>query len=185
MKKLPNSHEYKNSEISEEEYLKLVLNNPQWYPPFHFKTKKKELSKIGDTSVIIDDIDMIAFMGGRIEALPFKDLPRTIPWGDNILESFTMDKRSYYRTNTGHFIKQYQSIEIVPTTQERFNLARSFLRSSLILSNTLGEHTAFSVFQKRIFEVPQAGLTRGSKGTLETRKTRLAEIQEKYKDGVK
>lgn len=145
-------------------------------------------------------IDYIAFMGGRLDDGIVNFPPRVIPYGDNILESFTMDKISYYRTNSGYFLKRPQSIVIEKTTASRFNLARSFLDTKLILSNTMGEHTAF----RRVkMCYPQAGLTRGSnasfsipkpcekpKGYSSERKMDyllppVERINKKYKDGVK
>lgn len=171
MKKLPKG--MVNSFLAEDDYLQLVNQ----YAEFYFEHKS--------VTVKSKDIDFVAFVGGRLDDGVTSFPPRTIPYGDTIIEAFRFDKRSYYRTNTGYFIKQYQSIEIVPTTKERFDLARRFLDSKVNLSNTMGEHTAFSKFKTRNSDFPQAGLTRGSKGTLETQKTRLEEIQEKYKDGVK
>lgn len=146
------------------------------------------------------ELDRIAFVGGRIDDGVTEFPPRVIPYGDRIIESFTISKISYYRTQTGYFLKKRQSMEIERIRKGRFDFCRSLHDTALILSNTGGHHTAF----RRVkMCYPRAGLTRGSNASFsilkpcqkpqgyssETKMDALLpdfdRIQKKYKDGVK
>ncbi|MCK9373467.1 MAG: hypothetical protein M0P91_09725 [Sulfuricurvum sp.] len=133
--------------------------------------------------MIIENIDQIAFNGGRLDDGVESFPPRTISWGDSIIESFTMNKCSFYRTHSGYFKKEFNSPSITPILKEIFELSKRYLSTLTFLSNTMGDHTAFSGLEKRF---SRAGLTRGlSVPFSDSKKARLAQLQDKYMDGVK
>lgn len=131
----------------------------------------------------------IAFLGGKVNDTDYEKEIRVIPYGDLIVSSFTVDKFQYIKTNSGLFIKGVNSHVITLCSLDRYNLAKSFLTLDDINHVALLENRFYKKFQKQNFDVPQAGLTRGSKRSFsdraETQKTLIEKIQEKYKDGVK
>lgn len=155
--------DHQNTFLNGEQYYELVQRNKEYYP--EFKQPKNT-----------NDIDTIAFLGLRLDdgidlsALP----PRTIPYGDRIIRSFTVGDYDYYATYTGYFYKKHQSKDIKPIEEKVF-------------WSLIPERGVFN-FCPRLGS-PQAGLTRGSKRSFsdraETQKNRFQEIQDKYKDGVK
>lgn len=152
-----------NHWLGQDDYLSLIYRNPQYYYLQHeFKNKRV-------------DIDLVAFVGGSIDtSVSISSRPRVIPYGDSIIQSFTVGDYDYYKTYTGYFYKKHQSKDIKPIEEKVF-------------WSLIPDREVFK-FCPRLGS-PQAGLTRGSKRSFsdraETQKNRFQEIQDKYKDGVK
>lgn len=165
-----------NHLISEIDYLDLINDNPQFY---------SKTIPLGHE----DDIDYIAFLGLKANKDELPPSPSPIPYGDLIISSFTIDKIEYFQTETGLFMKKKQSPIIEVCTPERYFLAKSFLTPDDLNHVLLHEQNFYKKFQKQNFDIPQAGLTRGSKRSFsdraETQKNLIQKIQDKYKDGVK
>lgn len=106
---------------------------------------------------------------------------KIIPYGDCFLSSFTLKPYAYAETKTGFFRRKHNATIIEQITQAQFERAKLLLSTFTTLSNTNGDHTAFSRLKKTS---PQAGLTRGSKRTFSTSQEKIASILEKYKNGV-
>lgn len=169
--KLP--RDYSNIYMTEDDYLSLINENPYEY----FLTTEKKTS----------DIDTLAFLGLKANENEMPPSPSPIPWGDLIVSTFTIDFCDYYRTYTGFFMKKKQSTKIEVCPQDRYFLAKSFLTLDQISYVDLHENAFYKKYKEKKIHVPLAGLTRGSKRSFSSfhMKSRLAEIQEKYKDGVK
>lgn len=152
-----------NHWMGQDDYIREIHRNPQYYYlQDEYKCK-------------LVDVDLVAFVGGSIEtAIDIKLPPRSIPFGDSIIRSFTVGNYDYYKTHTGYFYKKHQSKDIKPLDEKVF-------------WSLIPEREVFK-FCARLGS-PQAGLTRGSKRSFsdraETQKNKLLEIQNKYKDGVK
>lgn len=145
--------------------------------PSHSRIKKPQVDEY-----------VIAFLGGKLDDQDYEKEVRVIPYGDLIVSSFTVDKFEYIKTNSGLFIKGVNSTIISSCSVDRYNLAKSFLTLDDINHVELHENRFYKKFQKQNFDVPQAGLTRGSKRSFsdraETQKNLIQKIQDKYKDGV-
>ena len=116
------------------------------------------------------------------DLLPVDHYPdKIIPYGDYFLSSFTLKPYAYAQSKTGFFRRKHNTTIIEKITQEQFERAKDLLSTFTALSNTNGDHTAFSRLKKTS---PQAGLTRGSKRTFSTSQEKIASILEKYKNGV-
>ncbi|ADR33994.1 hypothetical protein Sulku_1331 [Sulfuricurvum kujiense DSM 16994] len=154
----------------------------------HIHEKQKQ-NKGEPLKVYKFDINTIAFLGLKINDDELPPSPSPIPWGDRIIHTFTIDKIDYIKTHFGLFMKRKQSPIIEVCTPERYFLAKSFLTLDDINHVKLHENEFYKKFNLAKYDVPQAGLTRGSKRSFsdraETQKTKLEVIQDKYKDGVK
>lgn len=164
-----------NDLIPESDYFDLMNDNPNFY-----------YEMIPHNTKV--DIDVMAFLGLKINNDELPPSPSPIPWGDQIVSTFTLDNIDYYKTLTGLFMKKKQSSVIEVCTPERYLLAKSFLTLDDINHVELHENLFYKKYQSENFDVPQAGLTRGSKRSfLESEETQKIKncIQDKYMDDVK
>lgn len=163
-----------NVHLSEKDYLSLINDNPTYY----FQNQK----------VIKGDLDYLIFQGIKVNDNELPPSPSPIPWGEHIISTFTIDKVDYYRTQSGYFMKRKQSNKIEVCSYDRYFTAKSFLILDDINHVELKENRFYKKFKNQDLDVPPAGLTRGSNGTFSPVKKSLSKIEEiknKYKDGVK
>lgn len=150
--------EHSNVFMCGKEYFELTKANKDFYPDYEKPIKK-------------DDIELLTFLGLKVDDCDHFDT-KVIPFGDRIVEAFTLGQFVYIKTLSGYFFKELNSSLIRPLPESVYVEKKPYKKE-------------FKCFEKRF---PQAGLTRGSKRSFsdraEPQKNKLLEIQDKYKDGV-